>query len=175
MLTPLVAIAQLLATGSTAQKPDSTFLKLVPTLVRAAVEDARRSIPAEADQGPLLIDLESFAIHGSMTTDWEISVDNVAATIGQPYRPADRTDAIRCDFQEGSLSPSACSITDDGLHLELQCASRTESGFQALIMYRWTKRPLSRPTMVGVRLLRVWLVPRAGAWQVSNVKVVLTT
>jgi hypothetical protein len=175
MIMTLVALAQVLTSGRAVTTVDSSFLSLVPTLVKTAVDDARRSLPPGAGQGPLLIDLESFTVHGSMTVDREFSSDTVAARVGQPFREVGRAEAIRCDFEEGALVPRTCSIADDGLHLELQCISRTESGFQAVIMYRWTKRSLSRPSTIGTRVLRAWFARHDGAWQATKLKVVLAT
>jgi len=174
MRASLLAFSLLLT--STWQSPtDSGIGSVLAVLVDAATADAAKSLPADIARGPLLVDTRSFILHGSMAADRELTTHELHSAIRRPFRPAAASDAIRCTSRTPSGEADHCLVIENGLYLELLCLSRTRSGYQALLMYEWTRTWGSGDSTIGVRQLRVWLTGSEGRWVVKETKVVMAT
>ena len=133
------------ATGS----PDlqtRDFLELVPRLVQVGVEYADSTRDTSFASAKLAINVESFAVIGSMTVYRDISSKAISDAVGRP-------------FVEGS--PAAL---DASLYVELNCLSRDGRGYTAEVTSKWIRKSKRVAHPLGFIRVRVFFELRNGVW-----------
>jgi hypothetical protein len=114
-------------------------------------------VPAQ----PLMIDVESFAAHGSAGFGTRVSERQVEASLPMPHQVARRSVAVRC-----RRLPFSCRVLHDGVFMQMDSVTRSADGFSAYVTYVWTDRGSSR-SLLGMAQVRIDARRAGGGWRLS--------
>ncbi|HEX9936511.1 MAG TPA: hypothetical protein VGB15_05290 [Longimicrobium sp.] len=173
-LFALLALVPLAACGGRSHTP-SDFYAILPDLVRFADADARASVGPKKPEGPVWIDVKSFAGGGWQLTREQMNRDSVFAHVGVPgaQRVEKPQDALVIqDTGTVAASPEALAGFAGGrwvraygvlLYMNLVKADSREV---ALIVTSYTTDRRQWPTDICRRVIRVvYRKNDSGAWQ----------
>jgi hypothetical protein len=150
---PLAALALLALAACQPRRPGlEDYYAILPELVRAVEADARQNAAGRPAEGPLFLDLESFAGGGWQLTKQRTSRDSVWAAIAHPgARPARPDSAL---VLEDSMSVGGRFVREYGVFERLHLV-KWEPGEIAVTIASYTTDRRRWPTDVCERVLRV--------------------
>jgi hypothetical protein len=130
-----------------------------------------RSERSALNQGPLLVDLDSFVRLGTGVLGEDLSSEDVREAVGGPVRDADEKSAVRCSGPSGP-----CYVRDEGFFIRLDRLARTPSGVEAVVTYMWTDRRGRGESAIGMSQLQLLLKKQENAeWVLLETRRLMTT
>lgn len=137
---------------------DSDYVRLVPSIVAAAVA---AGVPADspwADNRHLLVDLTSFALHGKSGMKALTSRARLGEVLGPAVIDRNRSDALRCAEHE-------CWIEGGAVFLRLDSLQQTAFGsVEAFVTCLWNERRPSGDASIGMSQVRLRMARRDNRW-----------
>ena len=167
MLTTLAVVF-----GSVAQPPDTNwFLSVAPAILVSAVETAKpMATSGRHGERPLLVNLASFVVLGSMATNSDLASKDVAGALGQPFEDVSPGRAFQCR-PLGELPD--CQVLRDGLYIELNHLMMTPSGYEVLVTTKVTSPRLPHGgRVIDFQVVRLLFAPENGKWTVTKREII---
>lgn len=161
----LFATAAALAAASYACAPprpsEQDYLSVISRVMNVAVQDGQTHVAGEKAEGPLIVDVKSFAVGGRLVTLHPVDRQKVKAALPGNYVTATPDSALFCDT---SSLGSGCWVKSYGIfvHLKLM-ASNSPDRMQAHVSVTTTDRR-AYPTNYCERIWKVDFARAPQGW-----------
>lgn len=167
----LLSLAALAA--CTERPAPEAYLDVLPRAVEFAEADARRTQPGQPAQGPLIVDLASFAYGARTVTATQVDTARLRAAVGRPFMniPFTQADsAMLCDEGGGSGlggGTGGCWVRQYGVYLHLNQARAAGDRMTLLVTSTSTNRSVF-PTHICDRVWRLVFLRSDGEWELAE-------
>lgn len=163
----LFLLLAVIAACSPERPAPEVYLDALPRVIEFAEADARRNQPGQPAQGPLIVDLPSFAYGARTVTGVEVDTARLRAAVGQPFLNipfAQADSAMLCD-EGGGIG--GCWVRQYGVYLHLNQARAAGDRMTVLLTSTTTNRSLF-PTHICDRVWRLIFLRRDGQWEMAE-------
>lgn len=161
------ALAAILLLGAGCDKPPPTvdeYLGILPQVIEFAERDARQTQPGRPADGPLIMDIKSFAGGAYLIAKEKLDTARIARAIGKPYESATPNEALLCD-ESGLVG--GCYVRGYGVLLYLNLARGASNWMNVIVTTTSTDRS-AHPTRICDRVWRMNFEREDGVWKLKK-------
>jgi hypothetical protein len=160
-LAAVLALALSAAACAPPRPSEQDYLSVIPRVMSLAAADGRAQVLGEKAEGPLFVDVKSFAVGGRLVTLHPVDRQRVRQALPGTYQTATPDSAMFCDRSDLG---SGCWVKQYGVfvHLRLMAANSADR-MQAHVSSTITDRR-SYPTNYCERIWKMDFVRAGSGW-----------